>query len=155
MISIAYVSRGLRSTCSQHRRPSDGPGISYASNVDWMLEFDECSQILVTNPFADDGSTVSSSDDHDGLVALTLGGSSASSGHHPLRSRSVSPALRCDAPNIPFVTVIGSDGEMPSLDGLELSAKGVAPEEEEDQTAASDSDTILHPVRPFHPVTLW
>ncbi|KAG8214273.1 hypothetical protein J3R82DRAFT_11088 [Butyriboletus roseoflavus] len=115
-----------------------------------MLEFDEYDQILVTNLFADDGSTVSSSNNHDAFITHRL---NSSSEHHPLRSPSVSPARRCNMPSIPSVTVIDSEGEMqPRLTSL-LSSDGLSVEvaAEEDRTAASEvpcsgSDTIIHPV---------
>jgi len=120
-----------------------------------MLELDECNQLLVTNPFADDTSTVSPSNTHDALVTLTL---NPSSEHHPLRSRSVSPACRCNTRSIPTVTVVGSEDETPprltrvlSLDG---SSPRVAADSEEGGTTGSEAsrgggDVIIHPVRPF------
>lgn len=123
-----------------------------------MLEFDECSQILVPNPFADDSSTVSSSNSHETLVTLALDASSSE--HHPLRSRSVSPACRCNTPSIPSVVVVGSEVETrPRLTRL-LSSYGSSTKvaAEEDRTADSEvpcdgSDIIIHPVCPFHHVS--
>ena len=119
-----------------------------------MLELDECNRLLVTDPFADD--SFSSSNNHDTLVTLTL---NSSSEHHPLRSRSVSPARRRNT----SVTAVGSEGETPRLTRL-LSLDGSSAEEatdsEEDRTTGSgatrggtSSDITIHPVRPYHRIT--
>lgn len=101
-----------------------------------MLEL----ELPVTNPFADDSAA---SNHHDTLVTLTLDSLS----HHPLRTRSASPAR---SSSIPSVTVVDSEGEMrPRLTPL-LSL-------EEEEEAASEvpqdgSDIIIHSVRSFpHP----
>jgi hypothetical protein len=117
-----------------------------------MLELHECNQLLVTNPFADYSFTVSSSNNHDTLVRVIP----ASSEHHPLRSRSVSPARRCNT----SVTVVGSEGETPRLTrllSLDGSSAEVAADSEEDRATGSEAtrgdtgnDIIIHPVCPYH-----
>ncbi|KAF8550857.1 hypothetical protein OG21DRAFT_1487464 [Imleria badia] len=110
-----------------------------------MLELDESNQILVTNPFSDESPT-SSSNNHDILVTLTE--------DHPLRSRSVLPAPRCNTPSIPSVTVADSEGETRvRLTGpLSLDGSSTADAEENQTTvrdaSRGDGDTIIHPVGP-------
>ncbi|KAI9571761.1 hypothetical protein HD554DRAFT_2169014 [Boletus coccyginus] len=117
-----------------------------------MPELDECNQLLVTNPFADDSSAVSPSNTHDTLLTLTH---KSSSEHHPLCSRPVSPACRCNTRSIPTVTVVGSEGETPPRLTRVLSLDGVAADSEESRTTGSlseasrgGSDVIIHPVGP-------
>lgn len=115
-----------------------------SSDVVWMLELDECDQLLVTNPSADD-----SADNHDTFVIL-----------HPLRTRSTSPVRRCDTSSIPSVTVFGSEGEtrprltrLLGLDGLSADEAGeeAASDSEEPQDS---SDIIIHHVRPRRHLSL-
>lgn len=113
-----------------------------------MLELDECDQLLVTNPFADDVAPGSSTKNNNTLVTLT---SDSSSDHHPLRTRSASLECRYTS-SIPSKTVTGSETRpkltcLLGLDGLpaEEAAGGVISE-----APQGDSDIIIHPVRPFH-----
>ena len=126
-----------------------------------MLKLDECNQLLVTNSFADDNFTLSSSNNHDSLVTLTL---NSSSEHHPLRNRSVSLPRRCNTPSIPSVTVVGSEGEtrpgLTRLLGLDGFSAEVAAHLEEDRIFGGEAtrcgtgnDVIIHPVRPCSHVT--
>lgn len=118
-----------------------------------MLELDECDQLLVANLFTDDSPTVSRRNNHGIFPTLILD----SSEHHPLRSRSVSPARRCHTPGISSVTVPRIAGE--TLPGLtrQLSLDGssaVTAEEDRITGGASEvpqggSDAIIHQVRPF------
>lgn len=121
-----------------------------------MLEFDECDQLLVTSPFPDDNPPASSTNSHGIPITLTRNSSFQC---HPLRSRSVSPP-HCDRSSIPPVTMVGTGGEAPfGLLGLDSSSAEATAVEDRTNTGASEANrggggTIIHPVRPFHPLIL-
>ncbi|KAG6375701.1 hypothetical protein JVT61DRAFT_3276 [Boletus reticuloceps] len=116
-----------------------------------MLELDEYGQLLVTNLFADDTSTVSPSNINHDILGVTLTRNSSPQ-YDPLRSRSVSPAFRTQND---MQTVTGSEGEaQPRLTpplNLHGSSSEMAGEDGNTGSATKiprSSDTIIHPVGP-------
>jgi len=110
-----------------------------------MLKFDEYNQLLVTNPFSYDSTSVSSTSVRDTSVFPTF---DSSPQDHPLRNRSVSPAHRYSTPGVQAVTVTGSENEIGSSDRLSADIGA-----DEDLVAASeasqgDNDVIRHTVGP-------